>query len=333
MKQPTCWVHTIVIVLILVITAVAPPAFAQEKHPIAIAVSPWVGYGPLYVAKDKGFFGDLVVTITIIPDDDRRISQLMGGYAQIVVAPVDAMVAKSRRELGFKAFLVIDESAGGDGVVARKGIGRLEDLAGKKVALGLFSPSDFWFDYLLEERDLEDLKDEITFVNLVGLEALAAMRKGQVDAIIGREPFLSSAVRDLKGTIIADSRQTPGRVVDVLFSQADTIAERHADFEKVVRGVYRAVNWMEKNPAAAKAIIKKYLGASYRVSSDFTNTFSAVRFYNRDMNLRYFGTEDHPGDFEETLDDSIDYLRDVNELSWKPDPEDFMDFSLVPVLP
>jgi NitT/TauT family transport system substrate-binding protein len=321
------------ITLFLLAVILVAPVFPQEKHPIAIAVSPWVGYGPLYIARDKGFFGDLVVQINIVKDTDKRIAQLMGGYAQIVAVPVDAMVMKSRPELGFAAFLVIDESAGGDGVVARKGINSLEDLAGTKVALGLFSPSDFWFDYLLEERDLEDLRDEITFANLVDLDALTAMRKGQVDAMIGREPFLSSAKRELGAAIIADSRETPGRVVDVLFSQADTIAGRHADFETVVKGVYRAVDWMGKNPAAAKSIIKKYLGESYKVSSDFDNTFSAVGFYNRDMNLRYFGTVDHPGDFEDTLDDSIDYLQDMNELSWDPEPEDFMDFSLIPAQP
>jgi NitT/TauT family transport system substrate-binding protein len=333
MERSPCRTFLVALFLIISVFSRAPAATAQEKHPVAIAVSPWVGYGPLYVAKDKGFFGDLVVQINIVKDLDKRISQLMGGYAQIVAVPVDAMVAKSRRELGLRAFMVIDESAGGDGVVARKGIGRLEDLSGKRVALGLFSPSDFWFDYLLEERDLEDLKNEITFVNLVDLEALAAMRKGQVDAMIGREPFLSSAARELGASIIADSRQTPGRVVDVLFSQADTIAARHDDFETIVRGVYRAVDWMEKNPAAARSIIRKYLGQSYRVSSDFENTFSAVRFYDRDMDLRYFGTADDPGDLEQTLDDSIDYLKDMKELSWNPDPEDFIDFSLVPTLP
>jgi NitT/TauT family transport system substrate-binding protein len=330
MKRSAC---LLLIGVCFLTTVPAPAALSQGRHPITIAVSPWVGYGPLYVAKDRGFFGDLDVRITIVGDRDRRISQLMGEYAQIVAVPADAMVAKSRPELGFKAFLVIDESVGGDGIAVRPGINALEDLAGKKVAMGLYSPSDFWFDYLLGERDLEDLKEEITFVNLEDLAALEAMRKGQVDAMVGREPFLSSAVRDLGAAVIADSRQTPGRIVDVLFSQADTIDERHDDFETVVKGVYRAVDWIEKNPAAAKTIIRKYLGQSYRVSSDFENTFSAVRFCDRDMNIQYFGTEGDPGELEEALDDGIDYLRDVGELSWKPDPEDFMDFSLVPRSP
>jgi NitT/TauT family transport system substrate-binding protein len=318
-----------IIIVLFLILLIAPAAFPQEKHPIAIAVSPWVGYGPLYVAKDKGFFGDLVVEINIVKDTDKRIAQLMGRYAQIVAAPADSMVRKSRSGLDFKAFLVIDESAGGDGVAVRKGINDLRDLAGKRVAVGIYSTGDYWFDYLLEKRDLEDLKQDITFVNLTDLDALTAMRKGQIDAMIGREPFLSSAVRELGATVIADSRETPGRVVDCLFSQKDTIAERHGDIERVVKGVYRAVDWMEKNPAAAKAIVRKYLGESYKVSSDFDNTFSAVRFYDRDMNLRYFGTEDHTGDFEDTLDDIIDYLKDVNQLSWNPDPRDFMEFSLI----
>jgi NitT/TauT family transport system substrate-binding protein len=276
------------------------------------------------------FFDDLDVEIKIIKDQDERIAQLMGRYAQIVACPAGAMVRESRKEVEFKAFLVIDESRGGDGLVTMRGIYDIRDLAGRKVSMALYSPSEFWFDVLLEERDLEDLKEEIRFVNVEGLKALSAFRRGDVDAIVGREPFLSSAVREFKGNIVATSSETPGLVVDVLFSQRETIERRPGDFEKVVRGVYRAVNWMERDPGGAKRIIKKYLGENYRVASDFDNTFSAVAFYNRNMNLNYFGTEDDPGDFEDTLDDIIDYWKDRGELSWKPDPEDFIDFSLIP---
>jgi NitT/TauT family transport system substrate-binding protein len=304
---------------------------AQEKHPVTVAVSPWIGYGPLYVAKEKGFYEDVEVEISIIADTDTRISRLMGRYAQIVAAPAGAMVRKSRKELDFRAFMVIDESRGGDGIVAMPGTGSIRNLEGEKVAMELYSPSEFWLDMLLEERDLEDLKEEMEFVNLDGLEALDAMRRGDVAALVGREPFLSGAKRELGGEILATSTETPGMVVDVLFSQADTIERRSDDLAAVVRGVYRAVRWMEDNPEAAKSIIKKYLGEHYKVHADFTNTFNAVSYYGRDDNLRYFGTEDDPGEFEDTLDDVIDYWKDRGELSWNPDPEDFMDFSLIEV--
>jgi NitT/TauT family transport system substrate-binding protein len=320
-------------VLYFVIAVVLLPAavFAQERHPVTVVVSPWIGYGPLYVAKEKGFYGDVDVEISIIADTDTRIAQLMGRYAQVVAAPAGAMVRKSRRELDFRAFMVIDESTGGDGIVAAPGTGSIRNLEGEKVALELYSPSEFWLDMLLEERDLEDLKEEMEFVNLEGLEALDAMRRGDVTAMVGREPFLSGARREFNAEILATSSETPGMVVDVLFTQADTIERRGDDLAAVVRGVYRAVRWMEDNPEASRTIIKRYLGEHYRVRADFDNTFNAVSFYGRDDNIRYFGTEDDPGAFEDTLDDVIDYWKDRGELSWNPDPEDFMDFSLITV--
>ena len=321
-----------VLLSLLVLCVLLPPAVqAQEKHPVTVAVSPWIGYGPLYIAKEKGFYGDVDVEISIIADTDTRIARLMGRYAQIVAAPAGAMVRKSRKELDFRAFMVIDESTGGDGIVAVPGTGSIRNLEGKKVAMELYSPSEFWLDMLLEERDLEDLKEEMEFVNLEGLEALSALRREDVAALVGREPFLSGAHRELNGEILATSSETPGMVVDVLFTQADTIERRGDDLAAVVRGVYRAVRWMEDNPAASKTIIKKYLGEHYKVNADFNNTFNAVSFYGRDDNIRYFGTEDDPGEFEDTLDDVIDYWKDRKELSWNPDPEDFMDFTLITV--
>ncbi|MBN1881162.1 MAG: ABC transporter substrate-binding protein [Deltaproteobacteria bacterium] len=318
-------------VFCLIVAAVLLPAVvhAQEHHPVNVVVSPWIGYGPLYIAEEKGFFDDVDVEISIIADTDTRIARLMGRYAQIVAAPAGAMVRKSRKELDFRAFMVIDESNGGDGIVAVPGCGSIRNLEGKKVAMELFSPSEFWLDMLLEERDLEKLKDEMEFVNLEGLDALDAMRRGDVTALVGREPFLSGARRELNAEILATSNETPGMVVDVLFTQADTIERRGDDLAAVVRGVYRAVRWMEDNPTASKTIIKKYLGEHYKVRADFDNTFNAVSFYGRDDNIRYFGTEDDPGAFEDTLDDVIDYWKDRGELSWNPDPEDFMNFSLI----
>lgn len=100
---------------VMVLLFAIPTAAPQGQHPIVIAISPWVGYGSLYVAKDMGFFDDVDVKIKIVKEQDERIAQLMGRYAQIVACPAGAMVRNSRKEVEFKAFLVLDESRGATG--------------------------------------------------------------------------------------------------------------------------------------------------------------------------------------------------------------------------
>ena len=68
------------LVFLLCLALVAPSAFAGPTK-VKVAFATWVGYGPLYIAKDKGFFEKqgLDVELMIIDDESQYAAAMASG--------------------------------------------------------------------------------------------------------------------------------------------------------------------------------------------------------------------------------------------------------------
>lgn len=101
-----------------------------------IGLGPWVGFGPFYLAKDKGFFKEagVDVALVVLTGVAERNSALKAAKIDALAAPVDYFVLAAGNNLVAKIVMGVDESVGGDGIVARKDIQSIADLRGKKVA-------------------------------------------------------------------------------------------------------------------------------------------------------------------------------------------------------
>ena len=80
------------------------------------------GFGPLYLAKEKGFFAeenldvDLIVLMGIV----ELNSAFKARRSDALAAPVDYFVLAAGKNVTAAIGMAIDESTGGDGIVAKK---------------------------------------------------------------------------------------------------------------------------------------------------------------------------------------------------------------------
>jgi NitT/TauT family transport system substrate-binding protein len=103
---------------------------SREHHPrsigVKIAVSVWLGYAPLYLAKEEGFFHkrglDVHVVVINSPVDRRAAfaADRIQGFATTVDTLV--MTAAAETRIPVRQVLVLDVSHGADGLVAKKEI-------------------------------------------------------------------------------------------------------------------------------------------------------------------------------------------------------------------
>ena len=106
----------VVILLVAFVVASAP------AEPIKLGMSTWLGYAPLYLAKEKGFFQKQGVDVEIVVIEspaDRRVAfaaDKIQGFATTVDTQV--MTAAAENPIPVKQVLAIDDSHGGDGIVA-----------------------------------------------------------------------------------------------------------------------------------------------------------------------------------------------------------------------
>src|SRR5882757_5833223 len=102
---------------------------------VKIAHSTWVGYGPLYIARDKGFFKKrgVDVELVVIESPRERFAALRAGQLEMVAGTVDTALLYLTKPDELQYVVALDDSAGNDGIVADKGIKSIADLSGKKV--------------------------------------------------------------------------------------------------------------------------------------------------------------------------------------------------------
>src|SRR6059036_2736197 len=91
------------------------PAAAET---IKIAHSTWVGYGPLYIAQDKGFFkkNGVDVELVVMEDPKERFPTMMADKIQMIASTVDTALLYMKKPDDFQYVVAIDDSNGGDGL-------------------------------------------------------------------------------------------------------------------------------------------------------------------------------------------------------------------------
>ena len=123
---------------------------------------------------------------------DRRAAfaaDRIQGFATTVDTHV--MTAAAENPIPVKQVLALDDSYGGDGIVAKKEIKTVKDLKGKTVAAQLGAgASYFWLNYVLAQNGLK--LSDIQAVDMKAGDAGAAFVAGKIDAAVTWEPWLSA---------------------------------------------------------------------------------------------------------------------------------------------
>jgi len=309
MKRWLAWV--------LVVVVVAGLSTVAAAEPLKIRYSIWVGYGPLFIAKEKGFFKEEKVDVDLVNIEDPKegFFALAAGRLDGVVSTIDTMVLYLKTGKEYQYVLALDDSAGGDGIVARKEIKSVKDLKGKKVAVNEGSVSQFFLNVILKDSGMS--QKDIEVVNMKQGDAGAAFVAEKVDAAVTWEPWLTKSKNAPHGQILVDSSKTPGLISDVLIFPREVIAKRGKEIQGVVNAWNKAVAYYEKNKPESLEIMSKGLGDWLKDPKVFAETLDGVKFYNRDGNLKFFGTAAKPGDINKVVQNALDIWASFGKLQAK----------------
>ncbi|MFG1401410.1 ABC transporter substrate-binding protein [Xanthobacter sediminis] len=260
-----------------------------EAAKIRLGMTTWVGYGPLYLARDLGYFKEagLDVELKTIEDAAIYMAAVASGDLDGMASTVDEVMKWRSPEFCFKSVLALDDSHGGDGVLAGKDVKSLKDLKGKPVALNEGSVSEFWFNILLDKAGMKETDVQVT--NMTSDDAAAAFIADRVPAAVTWEPHLTEVRKSGKGQVLIDSTATPGAIVDTVGLKCDFIAANKAEIAAFVKAYYKAVEYLKANPEKAYAIMAKGVGGYLADPKDFADSAKGVNFYDKARNIEFFG--------------------------------------------
>jgi NitT/TauT family transport system substrate-binding protein len=318
------WVGGMMVLALLMISG---PALAGE--PIKLGMSTWLGYAPLYLAKEKGFFQKrgIEVEVVVIESPADRRAAFAADKIQGMATTVDThvMTAAAENPIPVKQVLALDDSHGGDGIVAKKEIKTIKDLKGKTVAAQLGAgASYFWLNYVLNQNGLK--LSDLKAVDMKAGDAGAAFVAGKVDAAVTWEPWLSKAKETPFGSVLLASDKTPGIIVDSLAFKPAFLKTRGADVKKIVAAWNEAVKFAAENPKEADAIMAKFTNQK---PEEFTKEKTGVRFYGDKENKEYFGSAQKPGLLYTVTQRAADLWFDLKFIKSKPKAADLIDGSFL----
>jgi NitT/TauT family transport system substrate-binding protein len=269
----------------LIILSLFLSSCSKTTPELRIGINAWPGYEYLTLAEQMGYYKDEGVKVKLIPfqtlADGRRAFEK--GHIDIMAGTL--MEFYSAREVaGINpvVFLVTDFSNGGDMLLAHKSITSVADLKGKK--LGLESGS---VDVLTAANALASAHltfNDVTLVSLPQPNNIKALLAGDIDAAQTYPPFATKALSNPDIVRLFDTSQTPGDIIDIIFTHRSIVTEHKEGLAKIARAFERAIQYQNTNSEDAIARMAKREGLT---PAEFIDALSGLTIINKQQQATY----------------------------------------------
>ncbi len=223
-----------------------------EKTDLKLAVGgkPLLYYLPLTLAERLGYFKEagLNVEINDFGGGAKSLQALVGGSADVVTGAYDHTVQMQAKNQPIVAVALLGRYPGIVLASVKKAgdIKSVKELKGKKI--GVTAPgssTNFMVNYLLTRNGMKP--EDVSFIGVGGgPSAVAAVKRGEIDAIANLDPVISQLEADGDITPIADTRTEKG-----------TLDTYGGPYPAAV--LYATQSFVEKNPKTTQALVDVFV--------------------------------------------------------------------------
>jgi NitT/TauT family transport system substrate-binding protein len=226
-------------------------SFAQADETIRILCPTWSGFAPVFVAADQGYFKKLGLTVDIKFEDERPnvMAAMARGDIEMDMRTIGEYQGRPRGpETPGIIIGTIDQSLGGDGVIAAGTITSAADLKGKIVASEPNIPGRLLLQLALKQAGLS-LAD-LSLKDISTPDTVAVFSDSSIAAVATFQPFMAQALDKLPGRkphILLSSKDYPGLIVDALIVRQNDLAKSPEKYRKFLIGLYRAIDLFKTN--------------------------------------------------------------------------------------
>lgn len=214
--------------------------------PISVAAHGWLGYAPIFLARDEGWLNPQQVRLVQTSTATASIQALVDGKVDGAALTLDEALKVRSKGLPVSIVMVFDVSSGADMLLAEASIKKLSDLKGKRIGYEPSSVGEIMLVKILQMAHLE--KEEVRLVVIKADQHHQAWRNKKIDAIITYEP-VATVLLTQGAHRLFDTRQAPNMVVDVLVMRNDVLNRSHAlAIRHLISANFRALQHLSHNP-------------------------------------------------------------------------------------
>ncbi len=279
---------------------------ANRDDIIKIGVVTWGGYAAgqyfnegFEASKASRFYKDYGFQVEFVVLDDFVPSRAAwkNNDVDLLWATIDAFPTESGGDLAQFDPVVLfqaDWSRGGDAIVARRGISKVSDLKGKKIAVAELTPSHSFLLWMLEAGGLT--QDDVTIVaQESAIQAAAIFKSQRVDAAVVWSPDDILSVKAVPGSRVLESTRSASNIIaDVFFAKKSYVNKNKKRLEQLYEGWMKGAAEINNSPTARKKAAT-ILGREFTERGTALSTEEAdemignVRLVTHGDNKNFFG--------------------------------------------
>ena len=289
-------------VSLLAILAIATPVQAAET--IHILAPTWLGFAPVHVANDLGCFSKEGIEVDYKFEDDR--SNVMAAYARgdidVDMRTVGEHQGRPRDAQTPGVIIgVIDESVGGDGVIADDSVKSVADLKGKTVAAEPNIPARLLLQIELKKSGLT-FKD-LQIKDIATADTGAVFADNSISAIATYEPFMSQAVKNSTrpgAKVLLSSKDFPGIIIDVITARREDLAANPKKYQSFLKCIYSTIAFSKTDPQKYAELAAPHFGLTPADVTEILN--SSLAYIPLDEAKAYLGKPGERGKLHDIFD-------------------------------
>jgi NitT/TauT family transport system substrate-binding protein len=240
-------------------TAVHGQAVEKKQISLAVGGKTALYYLPLTICERLGYFKEqgLDVTVNDFRGGAQSLQALVGGSVDVVTGAYEHTIRMQAKGQDIKAVIELGRFPG-IVVGLRKERAAVyksaADLKGMKIGVSApGSSTNFFVMYIMSKAGLKPTDASYIGVG-IGPSAVAAIKKGEIDALSNLDPMITKLEQDGDIKIIADSRTEEGtraifgdsNPAAVLYMKQDFIDKYPNTVQALVNAFYKTLKWLEK---------------------------------------------------------------------------------------
>jgi NitT/TauT family transport system substrate-binding protein len=253
--------------------------------PFKVGMNSWPGYAIALYAKEAGLFKKrgLDVEFVRFTNQQDNIRATMRGSQDASFVPLWEVMQVDPAGDKPVVMMVVDISAGSDGIAASSAIKTPKDLRGQKVSTKLGTVTHL---ILLEALKSNQLKPtDVEIVDASNDRGAELLKKGEVSAAVMWEPLLSNTAKAVGGKVIHTTADVDSIVIDTLASRSSVVNSKQDELVSFIETWFDTIQAVETKPQEVFASVAKQTKQTVEA---FTEDYKGLKKGDIAMNNRMF---------------------------------------------
>ena len=268
------------IILLLTLLLLFTSCSSDYDKRLKISATTWVGYIPLFYAKEKGWLKPLNIKLLHVSSLAENMYLFEAGNSDAYTGTQYEYSILSKNMKSLKPIMMFDRSNGGDLVMGNLSVEDLQNTTSQIDAyLELDSVNNTVLKDFLSKYKLED--KNINYINRDQVVIKQLQADSKLTLIVTYVPYNFALEKQGFMELASTKDSLDLLVVDALFTRTETYDAHKKQFSELKKLVDKSIEILKKDPKEFYATIKlDMLDMSY---DEFVNSLDDIVWINRDM--------------------------------------------------